>query len=675
MKRMVIVSILILIMISFNSVSAIDISLTGTVSNTSGTPVANALVRLKKIPFQAITGSDGKFSISEEISILPVDKLKKGGPVLLNNTLTFYLDKNCQRVSVEVFSCQGKLFLRKETPPLFPGKHSMVLFDRDHFAQGLYLIRVTLSKKSYFLKKIITGKNYNIVTSGHSTGLIGDKSTNINTITADTENNKRATDVLVVTATNYATKKTDIDSYQKDLTITLDAAPQEANIEFNNIDLAFDEDLITSFDRKDSLFLNILLGNSGMENALSVQCSISTDDQYIKIAKPTAGYDNIIKQETTMNQDWYKIVVDKNTPPAHTVHFNMHMVESSGKTWNDDCYFFLNPFVIENQVIDDDSIGASKGNKNGLVENNETIEYIPRFLNKADLDIQEVSALLVSHYDGVVIDDENDKWSYGDIDAGGERPPELDYVFEFNQFRNAEYISLEFLVYGKISGIQRKWVMPCKLPCKINQPPEKPQLLSPAQNAMDIEIPPTLSWECSDPENDELTYSVYLEEDEGQSELTSLISNTENKTAKIGDLDFSTTFLWQIIASDGTSNNNSSSEIYKFTTSQDYAEPFIQFYWGRCDKYMSLPDSSLVDGNIRGDILFERYNDSLLYSRNAEDTTGVILYDENSVFRATEDTLYLNGKAYPYGFILINNKITLIYPSDHKPGFLEVWIN
>ncbi len=765
MKKMALVTILIMVII--NSVLATGISLTGTVTNTSGAGVANATVRLNKLPFQTLTDSNGKFSIIEDVPIIPVKKLKKSGPVLLNNTLTFHLDKSCRRVCVEIFNCQGKLFFRKETQPLFTGKYSMVLFDNTYYAQGLYLIRVTLSNKSYFLKKIITGTNYPHVSAGNNTA---STSENNNTITADTENYKRAMDVLVVTATNYATKKIDLDSYQKDLTVTLDAAPQKANIEFNNIDLAFDETFITEFDRKDSLFLNILLGNSGMENALSVQCSISTDDQYIEIVKSTAGYDNIIKQGTTLNQDVYKIVVDKNTPLAHPVHFKLNMVDSWGDTWNDECYLILNPFVIENQVIDDDSIGASKGNKNGLVESDETIEYTPKFLNGADFDIKEVSALLISHNDQIEIDGSNNKWLFGDIDAGGERPPELDYVFMNGQLDDTEYITLEFFINGKVSGIEKKWIMPCKLPHKKNDPPAKPELKSPQDNQNNVNLNTTLTWECSDPNNDPLTYKVYFEKFTGSNnDPATVLATVTEKSKKPDNLDYETTYIWKIEASDGSkssmsdiwkfstikenlppekpnnlsppdgqidestsptlswecsdpdndpltykvyfekydgTNNDpatvyatvsdksvqlqnldlgntyiwkieasdgvhsSSSDVCKFSTVKEYYEYFLG-KWSYSN-YITLPDS-VVTPDINGDIHFEFWvsNDNLLYLRYGGQLFEPPFYNDSGTFSATNDILYLDGKAHPYAFREENTSFHI--PSEFRPGTLELY--
>ncbi len=72
MKRMTLVTILIMIIV--NSVLATGISLTGTVTDASGAAVANATVRLSKLPFQTLTDSNGKFSIIEDVPIIAVKK-------------------------------------------------------------------------------------------------------------------------------------------------------------------------------------------------------------------------------------------------------------------------------------------------------------------------------------------------------------------------------------------------------------------------------------------------------------------------------------------------------------------------------------------------------------------------------------------------------------------------
>ena len=96
-----------------------------------------------------------------------------------------------------------------------------------------------------------------------------------------------------------------------------------------------------------------------------------------------------------------------------------------------------------------------------------------------------------------------------------------------------------------------------------NQPPSQPSTPSPADQANDIDpFDLVLSWSCSDPENDELVYDVYLGTDNPPVEL--IASQTTETSIIIELLDFSTTYYWKIIAYDDFSQTESI--VWSFTT-------------------------------------------------------------------------------------------------------------
>ena len=45
-----------------------------------------------------------------------------------------------------------------------------------------------------------------------------------------------------------------------------------------------------------------------------------------------------------------------------------------------------------------------------------------------------------------------------------------------------------------------------------NHPPEAPSAVEPKDGATDVSLSPTLSWKAEDPDGDELTYDIYLGE-------------------------------------------------------------------------------------------------------------------------------------------------------------------
>ena len=76
-----------------------------------------------------------------------------------------------------------------------------------------------------------------------------------------------------------------------------------------------------------------------------------------------------------------------------------------------------------------------------------------------------------------------------------------------------------------------------------NQLPEIPTLIFPGNSAIDITIYPTLSWTCTDTENDLLTYDIYFGTD---SNPPLVLSNHPNIEYTSSTLDYSETYYWKI---------------------------------------------------------------------------------------------------------------------------------
>ncbi len=96
-----------------------------------------------------------------------------------------------------------------------------------------------------------------------------------------------------------------------------------------------------------------------------------------------------------------------------------------------------------------------------------------------------------------------------------------------------------------------------------NLAPNQPSILSPTNGTTCETLKPSLSWEATDPEEDELTYTLWLgtTEDNLSIESDNLQKPRYSPTV---NLDISTKYYWQIEAHDGTSS--SKSEIVSFST-------------------------------------------------------------------------------------------------------------
>ncbi len=109
---------------------------------------------------------------------------------------------------------------------------------------------------------------------------------------------------------------------------------------------------------------------------------------------------------------------------------------------------------------------------------------------------------------------------------------------------------------------------------KANSPPTTPSAPNPANHATDVSVNIILTWSCSDPDGDDLTYNVFL----GKTSPPPKVSDNQSSNSydPPGALDFSTTYYWQIVAYDEY-GASSVGTVWDFTTKAN-APPNI---WGR----------------------------------------------------------------------------------------------
>ncbi|WP_210232020.1 fibronectin type III domain-containing protein, partial [Enterobacter hormaechei] len=108
-----------------------------------------------------------------------------------------------------------------------------------------------------------------------------------------------------------------------------------------------------------------------------------------------------------------------------------------------------------------------------------------------------------------------------------------------------------------------------------NRAPTAPSLVSPAISSTAQSTSLTLKWTSSDANRDSLTYDVLLFK-AGSATPTSSYTGLTTDTLRFSNLDFSTTYLWQVVASDGTTFVNG--PVWSFTTGSvpDYSYVFTR---------------------------------------------------------------------------------------------------
>jgi len=96
-----------------------------------------------------------------------------------------------------------------------------------------------------------------------------------------------------------------------------------------------------------------------------------------------------------------------------------------------------------------------------------------------------------------------------------------------------------------------------------NTPPNVPSSPTPSNSATNQSTNVDISWTCSDPDGDNLTYDVYFEANDSNPALVA--SGVTSTTYDPGDLQSNTTYYWGIVAKDGF--DSTQGPLWSFTTS------------------------------------------------------------------------------------------------------------
>lgn len=110
---------------------------------------------------------------------------------------------------------------------------------------------------------------------------------------------------------------------------------------------------------------------------------------------------------------------------------------------------------------------------------------------------------------------------------------------------------------------------------EINSPPAFPTLIAPAESLENVNTSIDLVWECVDPDNDAVTYSIYISKNSPPDSL--VISNLALASFSIEGLETSTTYYWQVVAKD-SDGNETKGPVWSFSTIIDFRDGFIGTY-------------------------------------------------------------------------------------------------
>src|SRR3989339_2014529 len=132
-------------------------------------------------------------------------------------------------------------------------------------------------------------------------------------------------------------------------------------------------------------------------------------------------------------------------------------------------------------------------------------------------------------------------------------------------------------------------------PVPTNASPNAVSNPAPPNGTTGLQTSLALSWSCSDPENDPLTYDVYVDNTNPPTE--SMFASLAGTTVALNGLIENTSYYWKVIARDNH-NNASASPIWQFATAGSTDTPNYEIYVDARDNCVFLDSSPSARLNI-----------------------------------------------------------------------------
>jgi hypothetical protein len=317
--------------------------------------------------------------------------------------------------------------------------------------------------------------------------------------------------------------------------------------------------------------------NGNAEMYIEVSVDNNEDSEY-------SGHLHVYVTEIVSSMGWYDTAGLLYTYTFLDYAFNQDITVSAGGTWSNSKTWDGNDY---NNGYGDDFGGITYGNIMiiGAVfdEDDEYVDDVtgyrigdndpPNTPSNPDPDNGDTDIDTDVDLSWKCTDDDDDVLSY-DIYLGESSNPPLFTTGIVGRTYNPGSLDLYTTYYWKIvakdsmggSTTGPIW----SFTTRGNAPPEDPSEPDPYNAETDVYITTDLSWACSDPDNDDITYDVYFGTTSPPSKVVS--NQTELTYDPPGELDFNTEYYWQIVAWDEYQYSTVGS-IWSFTTEEN-APPF-----------------------------------------------------------------------------------------------------
>jgi len=174
-----------------------SVNITGKVTDTAGTPLPGAIVRLKNAGLTATTGADGRFTLAGNVSVIPgqTNQSPRQREIVTasNGSLFIKLPGN-STVETSVYTLQGK-FTSSIRTKMEAGTHSITL---PRISAGVYLYKVKVGNSEFMIKSpLIDGMSHGTASS------VQGSSSNSNALAKRAKSTAIFNDAIVATKTGY----------------------------------------------------------------------------------------------------------------------------------------------------------------------------------------------------------------------------------------------------------------------------------------------------------------------------------------------------------------------------------------------------------------------------------------------------------------------------------------
>jgi len=149
----------------------------------------------------------------------------------------------------------------------------------------------------------------------------------------------------------------------------------------------------------------------------------------------------------------------------------------------------------------------------------------------------ENAKVVLTPTNNTVFSDENGDFSFEEVEEG-----------DYSVSATMEGFLTAFQPVTVTTGLEVNTVFEMQIETANNRPPSTPVLLSPEDNATDIDLAVELVWSSKDPENDTIRYKIQIKND--RNNIVEVVEDLLDSTYVLSNLTNGTKYFWQVSASD-----------------------------------------------------------------------------------------------------------------------------